>query len=95
MKANILENIRARFLTALQSIDNFLNKEPEQKKPVGKLDTKTETPHKQVYSKNQKQGNKKEIYGHKGSGYKGKGNVNTDAATFNHPRKEEPHGKVH
>ena len=95
MKANILENIRARFLTALQSIDNFLNKEPEQKKPVDKLDTKTETPNKQIYSKNPNRGNKKEVYGHKGSGYKGKGNVNTDAATFNHPRKEEPRGKVH
>lgn len=94
MNANILENIRSRFLTALQSIENFLDKEPEQKKPVKKSDTKVETP-KRVYSKKHNQGNQKEVYGHKGSGYKGKGKVNTDAATFNHRRKDEPHGRVH
>jgi hypothetical protein len=37
----------------------------------------------------------KEVYSHKGSGYKGKGNVNTDTAVFNKPRKDIPSGKKH
>ena len=37
----------------------------------------------------------KEIYSHKGSGYKGKGNINRDAATFNQPRKGLFPGRKH
>jgi hypothetical protein len=36
-----------------------------------------------------------EIYEHKGSGYKGKGRINRDAATFNQPRKGLFSGKKH
>jgi hypothetical protein len=35
----------------------------------------------------------KEIYQHKGSGFKGKGGVNTDAALFNRARKDIPRGR--
>ena len=36
-----------------------------------------------------------EVYEHKGSGYKGKGNINRDAATFNQPRKGLFPGRNH
>ncbi len=37
----------------------------------------------------------KEIYSHKGSGYKGKGQINRDSATFNQPRKGLFPGRNH
>lgn len=39
--------------------------------------------------------NKKERLNYKGSAYKGKGSINTDAATFNRLRKERPKGRSH
>ena len=39
--------------------------------------------------------NKKERLNYKGSGYKGKGGVNTDATIFNRPRKAVPRGRRH
>jgi hypothetical protein len=38
---------------------------------------------------------KKEIYSFKGSGHNGKGKVNREAKTFNHPRKGLPQGRSH
>lgn len=37
----------------------------------------------------------KEVYAHKGSGYKGKGQINRDTATFNKPRKGLFPGRSH
>lgn len=37
----------------------------------------------------------KKVYSYKGSGYMGKGNINTDAATFNAPRKGVSQGRRH
>jgi hypothetical protein len=39
------------------------------------------------YKKKHLSVNETDVYSHKGSGYKGKGNVNTDTKTFNKPRK--------
>ncbi len=38
---------------------------------------------------------KKEIYSFKGSGHNGKGKVNKETKTFNHPRKGLPQGRSH
>jgi hypothetical protein len=38
---------------------------------------------------------KKEIYSFKGSGHNGKGKVNRETKTFNHPRKGLPQGRSH
>lgn len=98
MKSTVLDNIRSKFLVVLQSLGNFLNKLPEQKTgPKTKserIDT-SKNKNKKFFTKNEKKGIPKEVYGYKGSGYKGKGNVNTDTATFNHPRKDEPRGRLH
>jgi hypothetical protein len=37
----------------------------------------------------------KEVYSHKGSGYKGKGSINRESATFNKPRKGLFPGRNH
>lgn len=93
MKANVLDNVRSRFLRALGAIGRFLNQLPERE---FKSKAKQERPVsvKKNIPKTRK-GSFKEVYAHKGSGYKGKGNVNTDTTTFNRLRKDEPHGRYH
>ncbi|MCM2351524.1 MAG: hypothetical protein NDI69_15990 [Bacteriovoracaceae bacterium] len=97
MKSTVLDNIRSKFLVVLQSVGNFLNRLPENKTWPRAKSERVDTPNrnKKFFTKNEKKGIPKEVYGYKGSGYKGKGNVNTDTATFNHPRKDEPRGRLH
>lgn len=89
MAIKVLDKVRSRFLSLLNGIGTFLNATPA--KADGQ---KMNFPFSMIKRGNQKT-RKKEVYGHKGSGYKGKGNVNTDAATFNRLRREEHRGKQH
>lgn len=88
MELTVLDNLRKRFMDALNSMVIFLKNNFEKdrfKKTISSspLDYKDELVR------------KKDVLGYKGSAYKGKGRINTDAAIFNRPRKEEPHGRQH
>jgi hypothetical protein len=86
MKITILDNVRTRFINILSSIGNYLSREVTEKR---------QKYFPQLHTKFVKQHPPKQIYGHKGSGYKGKGSINTDAATFNQPRKDVGAGRSH
>lgn len=100
MKFIILDNILTRMLNVLEGVGKFINElpteeetkkmstSPKLRRPLWKK-TKTSTP------KVLKQKPSKEINTFKGSGYNGKGKINTDAATFNHPRKSVSQGRRH
>lgn len=86
MKITIIDNVRTRFIKILSSIGTYLSQE---------VTEKGQRYFPQLRTKFVKQHHPKEAYGHKGSGYKGKGSINTDAATFNQPRKDVGAGRRH
>lgn len=94
---SVLLNFRQKFLSALNSLSNWLSKSPEKKTSS----TRQNQPSQRKKTTNAVYKNLKDDkissknYSHKGSSYKGKGNVNTDAAVFNKLRKDEPRGGVH
>lgn len=94
MALKVLDMVRSKFLSLLNGIGTLLNAAPAEKDAKKGRGRKVTFPFNTLKRGNQKN-RKKEIYSHKGSGYKGKGNVNTDAATFNRLRKEEHRGKQH
>jgi len=87
MKLSVLDNVKSIFFTVLESIENLL-KQNSTKKEIGKVFTSTNP-------KPKKERPPKDVYSYKGSANKAKGSVNTDAATFNHPRKDVPQGRSH
>jgi hypothetical protein len=89
MELTVLNNVRKLFMDALNAMAIFIKKNG--------LNTKREKKNISTPSIDYKDEvvRKKDVLGHKGSAYKGKGSINTDAAIFNHPRKEEPHGRQH
>lgn len=92
---SVLLNFRQKFLSALNSLSNWLSKSPEKTFSKKNTQTQKKKPKNAVYKnlKNDKIDSKD--YSYKGSGYKGKGNINKDTATFNKLRKDEPRGRVH
>lgn len=100
MMKKIVENILSRVEKALEGIGNFINQTPtpeENKKTlrspgaVPPFETKRE----KDFPRKSEKFKSKEIYEHKGSGYKGKGKINTDTSTFNQPRKGISPGRKH
>lgn len=83
----VMNDLKDVFLKALNRLGNFINKNPELEGNVQKQGPVKDKVSR-VQPKKAKKPIQKDVYGHKGSGYKGKGNVNTDAAIFNHPRKD-------
>jgi hypothetical protein len=80
MKITILDNVRTRFIKILSSIGNYLSREAMEKRQKYFPQL--------LHSKSVKQHPPKQSH-------KGKGNINTDAATFNHPRKDVGAGRRH
>ena len=94
-----INNVLSRIISTLEAIGKIINETPTAQE---KKDIKSSPIQNQPLWKKKNDSLKpkkirvaKEVYGHKGSGYKGKGNINTDAATFNHPRKDVSHGRNH
>lgn len=87
-----------QFTKKAMSLGKVLNQNPSKeenlkaKKRAQKIFLNMNDKKKIPVEKNQKI---RDIYSHKGSGYKGKGNINTDSSVFNKPRKDIPTGKQH
>lgn len=96
---NKLNTIIDRLITILEAVGKVINQTPSEEEqeqiktgpslnqPLWKKKSDSPQPERIRVAK--------EVYGHKGSSYKGKGKINTDAATFNHPRKDVSHGRNH
>jgi hypothetical protein len=89
MELTVLDNIRKKFLIALNALGyfmgNFYNKKT-------RIDSTTP---KDLRHKTQRKKKHKEIYNDTRLAYKGKGKINTDTTTFNHPRKDVFSGRQH
>lgn len=88
MDYTILDNLRIKFLDALNALENFV-KERKSKKNFSHSRSLPQKLHKE------KKAQVNQVLDHKGSAYKGKGSANTDAVTFNRLRKEEHRGRQH
>ncbi len=89
MELTVLDNVRKRFMDALNSMVVFFKKNNFKKKRDKNIISSSPLDYSDELVR------KKDVLGHKGSAYKGKGSINTDAAIFNRPRKEGPHGRQH
>lgn len=89
MKSLALKELRKKYLNALNLILVFIQK----KNFLMKQDRNNTAPSPLNYQDELLR--KKGVLGHKGSGYKGKGSINTDATIFNRLRKEASHGRRH
>ena len=88
-------DMKNTFFTVLRNLSELINQTPDKgqkvhtpessllQKPPFWARFKSNRP-----VKDPQRGKQKEVYGPKGSGYKGKGSVNTSATIFNHPRKD-------
>lgn len=90
MQITALDNVRKKFMEALNAIGFFLQTDHVKKTKVKKHPKKTAPafPHEKRDEKLPQ-----DDLDFKGSGYMGKGHINTDAAIFNRPRKEVPRGR--
>lgn len=100
MKLIILNNVITRMIKVLESVGRVINQNPTVKeaKNIKTSPTLQKPFWKKINAsipKALKQKPSKEVYNYKGSAYKGKGNINTDTATFNHPRKDVSQGRRH
>lgn len=98
MNLNLSYKLKLGALTLLETLEAVISRWPAPLKKVARPMYQNEFIQRKIkylQKSSHDQKMKKEVYGHKGSAYKGKGNVNTDTETFNHPRKEVPHGRQH
>jgi hypothetical protein len=92
----ILEKILSRIGKVFISVGDVINQnltEMEKKKMVKASFSKNAPKVKENFNKKDKMIIPKNVYSHKGSGYKAKGSVNTDSTTFNRARKDIPSGR--
>lgn len=90
---NIFEMFKSKFLSTLDLVGKRINETPtkkrERKNQISNFPfiNMSKIPFAKQIQKT------KEFFGWKGSGYMGKGNVNTGTRTFNRPRKDLPAGR--
>lgn len=92
----IIERILSRIGKVFISIGDILNQNlSEKEKKKSKKPSYNRNPFdlKERFNKKVKMKLPKEVYSHKGSGYKGKGKISTGSATFNRARKDIPAGR--
>jgi hypothetical protein len=89
MELLLLDNVKKRFMDALNSIGILFNKNNFGKGRVKNIISSSFRDYRNKFIR------KKDVIGHKGSSYKGKGSINTDATIFNRLRKDRPYGKQH
>ena len=102
MKTKLIDKLNTvitRLINILEAVGKVINQTPTAEEQAR---IKTSPTQREPLWKKKKESPKternlvaKQVYGHKGSSYKGKGNINTDAATFNHPRKDVSQGRRH
>lgn len=98
MKIFFIDRILTKLINGLESFGKFVNQNPtiEEAKRITTSPLFKQPFWKKLHTsipKALKQRIHKDVYAHTGSGYKGKGNINTDSATFNQPRKSGSAGR--
>lgn len=90
MKFKILDNVIRKMINVLESIGKTINQNftEEETKKIQKVHSSKQTPW-------EKKINEPIPEGPQGKSSKAKGNANTDAVTFNHPRKSVSQGRRH
>lgn len=85
--STLTDDVKALFSKFFTRLGSIINQSPAKKENVKTTSTSQVTKNENIHAKKENEPMPKDTYGYKGSGYKGKGNVNTDARVFNHPRR--------